>query len=506
MTLLLGIDIGTSSVKAVLFDPDSASLVASANQEYPLHKPVPDRAEQAPEDWWSASVEVVRTVIAKIGRTDVAGISLCGQMHGVAFLDRSLQSVRPAIIWADQRSANECAVLIESVGATNYTAIAGTLPAAGFAAPTFLWLSRHEPQTIERTHIVLPPKDYVRFRLTGELASDPSDAAATALFDVSIKAWSPEIVAAVGIPRSILPPILDSAAVSGNLTAEAAEALGLSAGIPVITGCADQPAQALTNGLIERGKASVTVGSGGQVFVPVIPSSDDGQFRLNTDPRVHVFNHALPGMWYVLGATLTAGLSLRWLRGVIGAAEDKGAYERFSVEAAAVPLGANGLIFLPYLSGERTPHFDPVARGAFIGLSYHHERGHLARAVMEGVAFSLREALNISMEIGGSVESLIAAGGAMDSPVWRQIMADVLGIPLNQTGLTETTGIGATLLAGIGAGVFQNVADACDRTSKTIQTTEPNPANRSRYDELFAEYSTLYPKLRRDFHRLAGFG
>lgn len=506
MSLLLGIDIGTSSVKAILFESDTCALIATANQEYPILKPEPDRAEHNPEDWWSASSTVVRAVTQIAGRRDIVGISLCGQMHGVAFLDQAGRSVRPAIIWADQRSSAECTDLVEQLGAETFAAIAGTLPAAGFAAPTLLWLNKHEPKTLERTQMLLPPKDYVRYRLTGEMATDASDAAATALFDVSVKAWSPEIVAAVGISRSILPPIIESAAIAGTLTRTAAEEMGLEPGIPVITGCADQPAQAFANGLIKAGKASITVGSGGQVFVPVVPAHETGIFHLPTDPRVHVFNHALPGMWYVLGATLSAGLSLRWLRNaMVMNGDGKNAYETFSAEAENIPAGANGLLFLPYLTGERTPHLDPLARGTFVGLSYHHERGHLARAVMEGVAFSMREALTISMEIGGAAESVVASGGAMESRVWRQIMADVVGVPLHRTGLTETTGVGAALLAGVGSGVYETFSEACARTSRTIEITEPLSSNRTHYDELFARYVGLYPKLREDFHWLSSF-
>ncbi|MBK8020476.1 MAG: xylulokinase [Chloroflexi bacterium] len=505
MRTLLGVDVGTSSVKAVLYNPQTGKVAGAAAQEYPLHKPAPNYAEHEPEDWWSAAVGAVRAVMTSTPGAQVAGIGLCGQMHGTAFLDRAGASIRPAIIWADQRSGAECQELIDQIGAGPFSSVTGTLPAAGFAAPTLLWLRKHEPRTLDRTQMLLMPKDYVRFRMTDTMATDASDAAATALFDVSIKAWSPEIVNAVGISRSILPPIRDSASVVGELTKTAAEALGLPAGIPVVTGCADQPAQAFTNGLIRTGTASVTVGSGGQVFVPVVPDMESNVlFRLPTDPRVHVFNHALPGMWYVLGATLSAGLSLRWLRSLLGRSGDgKEAYAQFSHEAGDVSPGANGLIFLPYLAGERTPHMDSHARATFVGLSYHHERGHLARAVMEGVAFSLREALSISTAIGGAAKTVIAAGGAMESTVWRQIMADVLGIPLYQTGISETTGVGAALLAALGTGMYEEYADACALTSQSIHVTEPIPANQARYDALFVRYQGLYAKLREDFHALA---
>lgn len=505
MPLVLGIDIGTSSVKAVVFNTDLASIASSAGFEYPLHRPAPGYAEQEPSDWWNAVAQSVRAAISPVNASAIVAIGLTGHMHAFALLDRGGRAVRPAIIWADQRSAAECASLIDTVGAKNYAAITGTLPAAGFAAPTLLWLNRHEPQTLARTAMLLPPKDTVRFMLTGEAATDPSDAAATGMFDVSLKMWSPEIVNAVGLSRSLMPAIRDSASISGTLRPAIASLLGLPPAIPVITGCADQPAQAIANGLIQPGRVSITVGSGGQVFVPVAPATEEIGFRLPTDPRVHVFNHAVPGTWYVLGATLSAGLSLRWLREVMHLSEDGAdAYSLFSAEAAEVPPGANGLIFLPYLAGERTPHFDTAARGAFIGLTASHGRGHLARAVMEGVAYSLREALAIGTGIGGAPQSIIAAGGAMGRPVWRQIMADVLGQPLRQTGFEETSALGAALLAGVGAGIYDTFGEASTRTSRAVSVTEPNMANHARYNLLYAHYVGMYHKLRADMHALAG--
>jgi xylulokinase len=495
MTLLLGIDIGTSSAKAVLFDVDTASIVATAGREYPIHRPAPDRAEQNPEDWWSAAIDVTRRALAAAGRADIAAISLCGQMHGGALLDGAGMPLGDAIIWADQRSAAQVSALVAPLGAERFTAIAGTMPAVGFLGATLLWLKQHHPERLDQARAVLFPKDYVRYRLTGEIATDVSDAAASALFDVRAGAWSSAIIDGAGLPASIFPAPLASTAQAGSLTRAAADALGLSVGIPVIAGCADQPAQAVANGLIAPGRASVTVGSGGQVCNP-IASADQ------TDPRLHVFNHAAPNMWYVLGATLSAGLSLRWLRGITGLSGDD-AYITFSTEAAAVPAGANGLIFLPHLAGERTPHMDAHARGAFIGLSAYHTRGHLARAVMEGVAFSLRAALQISLDLGGAADMIIAAGGAMESAVWRGIVADVLGLPLRRTLLTETTGVGAALLAGVGAGVYPDLATASARTARYDDVTLPDAARAAFYNDLYGQYLGLYPKLQSDFHRLA---
>jgi xylulokinase len=498
MSLLLGIDIGTSSVKALLFDPATNATLAVATREYPVNRPAPDRAEQDADDWWRASIEVVRAVLAQAGRTDVAAIGLCGQMHGVTLVDGAGKVVRPSIIWADQRTTQESQLLAETIGVERYTRIAGTLPAAGFMGPTLLWLLRCEPSSLERAAFVLLPKDYLRLRLTGSIATDVSDAAATGLFDIAAKTWSHEIITAAGLPERLFPPVLNSYAVAGALIPTAAEILGLAPGIPVVAGCADQPAQALANGLIRPGKTSVTVGSGGQVFTPVRPP-------LATDARLHVFNHAAPETWYILGAILSAGLSLRWLRHLVGLDGQKDAYAILSAEAVNISPGAAGLIFLPYLSGERTPHMDAQARGAFIGLSAFHERGHLARAVMEGVTFALREALEISLSLGGQAEMVIAAGGGAESDVWRQIMADVFGLPLRRSLRAEQTIVGAALLAGIGVGIYDSFEEAVERTVRYGDPTDPNPALSATYAERYAQFQSLYPRLRRDFHQLSQY-
>lgn len=496
MALLLGIDIGTSSAKAVLFDPDTSSVIAAAGREYDILRPLPDRSEQHPEAWWGATVGAARAVLAHANGRTVAGIGLCGQMHGTVLLDGAHMPLGDAIIWSDQRAAAQVDELIAPFGAARFAAIAGTLPAAGFMGVTLLWLKAHLPARLEQAKIVLFPKDYVRFRLTGELATDASDAASSALFDVRRGRWSPEIIGAAGLPESLFPPLLGSAQMAGTLTASAAAALGLPADTAVVTGCADQPAQALANGLTRRGRASITVGSGGQVFCPL-------ERLEGTDSRLHVFNHAVPQRWYVLGATLSAGLSLRWLRGILGGGDDASAYAALSEEARRVPPGANGLLFLPHLTGERTPHMDARARGAFIGLSAYHERGHLVRAVMEGVAFSLRQALELSIALGGAAEMIVAAGGGMEDDGWRGIMADVVGLPLRRSMLTETTAVGAALLAGVGAGIYPDMDAASAQTAQYASATEPNPAHRARYDALYEQYLTLFPMLKADFHRLS---
>jgi xylulokinase len=499
MALLLGIDIGTSSVKALLFDSDNAQTLAFAGYEYPIYKPTPDRAEQDAKDWWRATINAVQQVITRAGRNDVNAIGLCGQMHGGVLLDKNTQPVCPAIIWADQRSGEECKALIKKIGTERFASIAGTLPAAGFMIATSAWLAKHNPQIIENTHHFLLPKDYVRLQMTDHLATDVSDAAATGAFDISQKQWSSELIkAAEGLPVSVFPPVLESSSIAGYLTAEAAVELGLSPNIPVVTGCADQPAQAIGSGLITTGLASVTTGSGGQVSVPLMPISG-----IPTDKRLHVFNHAVPGMYYILGAILSAGLALRWLRNLVGLQNESNAYAILSGEAADVPCGADGLIFLPYLSGERTPHMDPFARGCFVGLSYHHGRGHLARAVMEGVSFALRQALEISLSLGGQVESIIAAGGGAESDVWRQIQTDIFGVPLKKSLLAEQTCIGAALLAGVGIQHYASFQDACSHVVKYGKPTEVNSLHQAQYNALYEQYLKLYPQLHNNMFDLA---
>jgi xylulokinase len=495
MAALLGIDIGTSSVKALLFDTAQARPVAAHGVEYPIHTPTPGWAEQDPDDYWRATIAAVRQVTAQAGRNDVAAISFSGQMHGTILLDADNRPLHRAIIWADTRSGTEVGRLVANFPA--YASIAGTLPATGFLIGTLSWLAAHQPDLLHRAARVILPKDYVRLMMTGSAATEVSDAAGSGAFAVARGEWATEIIASAGLPFDLFPPVLQSTSVAGTLLPAAAEALGLPAGIPVIAGCGDQPAQAVGNGLIAPGAASVTVGTGGQVCVPLQP-----QGALRTDERLHVFNHAVPGMCYVLGATLSAGLSLRWLRNLVGLQDMPNAYESLSAEAATVAPGADGLLFLPYLAGERTPHMDPRARGTFVGLSLHHTRAHLARAVMEGVCFALRQALEISLALSGPVNVVIVSGGGMESALWRQMMADVTGLPLQKSLMAEQACTGAALLAGVGAGVYNSLEAACHETVRRGTLTEPDAARHAFYDQQYAQFLALYPLLREQMHTL----
>lgn len=497
MTLLLGIDVGTSSVKAALVEADTGRLLAVAAEEYPLHQPQPGYAEQNPQDWWQATITTVRRAVAGAGRSDVSAVSFSGQMHGTVLLDAAHQPAHPAIIWADQRSGTSAHTLIQAVSEAHLLTTTGTLPAAGFMGATLLWLRDHHPDLLDRAASVVLPKDYVRLQMTGEIATEVTDAAGTGLLNIHTGQWAQTVLDGAQLPSALFPDVLEAYDEAGTLRAAAAAALGLPAGIPVVAGCADQPAQAIGNGIIGRGVASITIGSGGQIFVPMDP--------IRTDERVHVFNHAAPG-WYALGAILSAGLSLRWLRDLFQID-----YETQSALAQQAPPGAEGLIFLPHLNGERTPHMDPCGRGSFIGLSSRHGREHMIRAVMEGVGFALRQALEICESLTGEIATLIGSGGGMGSVVWRQIIADIIGHPLRQSLQTEQAALGAALLAGVGIRHFSPDGTVRDNFMRlremAAQYDAPIPyseRDHAFYTERYDQYKTLYPRLRADIHRLAG--
>ncbi len=495
MDYLLGIDIGTSSVKAAVVEAKTARVVASATREYPVQQPQPGYAEQFPDDWWDATVFTVQEAIqeAQVNGEAIRAIGLSGQMHGTVSLDAGNRPTQPAIIWADTRSKTQVERLMAQTPIAEMAQYAPGRPTTGFMSSTLMWLAQHEPTILNETQTVMLPKDYVRFKLIGKVATDVSDAAATWLLDVKTGAWSDWLIEQCGVERRYLPPVLESTAVAGGLTDEVAELLGLPAGMPVVTGCADQPAQALGCGVYEPGVALVTIGTGGQVFMPLGTPEIDPQLRYYT------FNHALPGRWYAAAAILAAGLALRWLRDTLGLKERPDAYAHLSKLAADVPPGADGLLFLPYLAGERTPHFDPDASGVFLGLRLHHHAGHLARAVMEGVTFALADCLALMPETPTQV---IASGGATASPAWLQIQADVFNRPIHVVGGEHHACVGAALLAGVGSGVYTSVADACSRLPPAREVAVPSTQTVAFYAQCRAHYSELYGRLHQDMLRL----
>ncbi len=505
MDALLGIDLGTTGVKAALFRTDDGQVISSALFEYPLYHPQPGWAEQNPRDWWEATIAAIRACLEAAARlgvmpADVRGLGLSGQMHGVVLLDEQSMVLRPCIIWADQRSDAQCRWMIERVGAERLIDYVSNPALPGFSAPKALWVRDNEPEIFARTRTLLLPKDYIRFLLTGVRAMEISDAAGTCLLDVKHGKWSREVLDAIAFDPSLLPPVVPADAVCGIITAEVAQLTGLIEGTPVAGGGADNACGAVGNGVVRAGLALISIGTSGVVLAHTDTPQID---RSGPVPRVHTFNHAVAGAWYVMGVTQGAGLSLRWVRDNIGLPEmamerwsGVDAYATLGKEAELVPPGSDGLLFLPYLQGERTPHLDAYARGGWIGLSASHNRRHLVRSVLEGVSFSLKDCFAIIQEQGLMLEQVRATGGGAKSPLWRQIIADVLGVELVTTNANEGPAFGAALLAGVASGVYSSVQEACDATVRVVERTEPQQQNAAAYARMYEQYRALYPALK----------
>ncbi len=505
MDALLGIDVGTTGVKAALFAAADGRVLASAFVDYPLMHPHIGWAEQNPADWWQATLSTIRTCLEggasqAIRPADVRGIGLSGQMHGVVLLDEHMQVLRPCIIWADQRSEAQCREISERVGAARLIELVSNPALPGFSAPKVLWVREHEPEIFARACTLLLPKDYIRWCLTGNVALEISDAAGTCMLDVRQGEWSRPLLAALELAPALLPPVVAADAVCGTITAEVARLTGLLPGTPVAGGGADNACGAVGNGVVRRGLALVSIGTSGVVLAHAEAPQVDNSGPV---PRVHTFNHAVPRAWYLMGVTQAAGLSLRWLRDNIGLPEralerwtGRDAYELLVQEASSVAAGSDGLLFLPYLQGERTPHLDTYARGGWIGLTASHDRRHLVRAVLEGVAFSLQDCAAIIREQGLAVEQVRVTGGGAKSPLWRQIIADVLDVELVTTSATEGPAFGAALLAGVAAGIYPSVQQACEVSVKLQQRTEPQAEAVRAYAQAYETYRALYPALK----------
>lgn len=503
MGYLLGIDIGTSGTKAIAVD-ETGKLVASASAEYELLTPQPLWAEQRPLDWWTATCQVCQQIVAQVGSENITSIGLSGQMHGLVMLDKAGQVLRDAILWCDQRTQSQCDEITARVGHETLMAETANPVLTGFTAPKILWVRENEPEVAGRATMHLLPKDYVRFRLTGEYATEVSDASGTSLLNVPQRKWSETVCSALDISLDTLPRVYESFEVSGRISAEGARATGLREGTPVVGGGGDQAAGAIGNGIVRSGIISVASGTSGVVFAFADTPAVDPQLR------THTFCHAVPGKWHVMGVMLSAGGSLRWFRDTLSTQEKSVAsrlgvdpYELITREAAQIAAGSEGLLFLPYLTGERTPHPDPLARGAFIGLTVRHTKAHMARAVLEGVSFGLRDSLEILKSLNISIGSARASGGGAKSEVWRQIQADVFGLPLSTIVIDEGPALGAALLAGVGAGVYDSVEEACDAVVRTGGATRVNDQDAALYDRLYASYTDLYPALKGTFARLS---
>lgn len=500
---LVGIDLGTSSVKVVVLDPDRGRVVASSRRRYELRHPLPFRAEQDPDDWLAATREAVREAVERAGlppsRYEALGFS--GQMHTLVLCRRDGRPVGPAITWADGRSAAEAREFGERLGPALQAELCNP-PVVGFTGPSLLWVRRHEPERLASADLVCLPKDFLRHHLTGRWATDETDASATLLFDVVHRRWHPEACELVGVGQGKLPEVLPSTGLAGRLLAEPAQAMGLSEGLPVVAGAGDTACAAVGCGLVEPGSAMVTAGTGGQVYcVTAEPRVDRPRLRL------HTLCHAVGGHWALMGATLTGASALDWWFRVAAELSGSGSPPgagvwpvgpgRMDDEVAAVPAGSAGVLFLPYLSGERTPHLDPHAAGAFVGLRLHHTGWHLVRAVMEGVSLSLRDALELVEEVSGHRFARLRTGaGASRSATWRKIQASVLGRPLGLMGQAEQAATGAALLAGLGTGRWSVAELAGAAWLQPVEWVEPDPDWQRVYDEAMARFRSLYPSLR----------
>ncbi len=487
---ILGIDVGTGGTRALIVD-EKGNVVSSATEEHaPFASPRIGWAEQNPEDWWRACGLAVRKALAgaDLRGDSIACVGFSGQMHGAVMLDACDQVVRPALIWCDVRTGEQCCRFTEKVGAERLIRLACNPALPNFTLTKFLWVRENEPQNWRRVCSVMLPKDYVRFRLTGERAIDVADASGTLLLDVSNRRWSREILEEAEIKESLLPGLYESPEICGRVSAVGAEACGLKAGTPVVAGAGDQAAGATGMGIVTPGAVSATIGTSGVVFAAT------DRPALDSKGRLHTFCHAGPGRWHVMGVTQAAGLSLRWFRDNFGAGIEDGRdpYERLTAEASEVPPGADGLLWAPYLMGERTPHLDPDARGALIGLTASHTRGHVIRAILEGVAFSLKDSFTLFEEMQIPVSRIRLGGGGARSALWRQIQADVYGREVEIVEAEEGAAYGAAILAGVGVERWPSVEAACAEIVRVSKTVAPQAAAADRMKERYRQYRKIY--------------
>lgn len=502
MSYYLGVDIGTSGTKTILVDA-SGKILAEASEGYPLHHPKPLWSEQDPEDWWQATVKTIRAAVkkGKVKPAEVKAIGLSGQMHGSVFLDKNNQVVRRALLWNDQRTAAECAEIEKRAGGRSKLISMVANPAlTGFTAPKILWLRNNEPKNFEKTKKVLLPKDDIRRRLTGEFATEVSDASGMLLLDVKKRDWSKPLLSKLELDTDLFAKCYESEEVTGKLTAEAAKLLGLTTDCVVVGGAGDCAANAVGTGVVKSGVLSTSIGTSGVMFV----HSD----KVEIDPqgRLHTFCHAVRGKWHMMGVSLTAGGALQWFTEQLCAELSKGKtdpYEILNREAAAVTAGSEGLFFLPYLAGERTPHADPDARGCFVGLTLKHTRGHLARSIMEGVTYAMRDSLAIIEEMGVPVRQVRASGGGAKSVLWRQLQADLFGKKVVTLKAEQGPAFGVALLAMVGAGEYKSIEEACSATIELASETSVNSKTKKAYDAGFPVYQGLYHSLKSDFKRIS---
>lgn len=494
--LLLGIDISTTGAKALLVD-GGGRVLSSATSPLALSTPHPLWSEQDPNDWWAGIRESISQalVAAGVSGSEIAAIGMTGQMHGLVLLDEQGHVLRPAILWNDQRTGDQCDEIRSILGKKRLIQITGNDALTGFTAPKILWVQQHESEVWARSRHILLPKDYIRYKLTGEFAADRAGGSGTILFDLKSRTWSDEMLSALNIPAGMLPPTFEGPEITGHISEKAASETGLAAGIPVVGGGGDQAAQAVGVGAVQPGLVALTLGTSGVVFATTEAP------LIEPEGRLHAFCHAVPGRWNFMGVMLSAAGSLQWYRDTLAPGI---AFDDLVAEASTVSAGSDGLLFLPYLTGERTPYPDPLARGAWVGLTVRHKRAHITRSVLEGVAFGIKDSFSLIQASGlGAIDQVRISGGGAKSALWRQIMADVLGVELVTVNTTEGAAFGAALLAGVGAGMYPSVPAACEATIQITGRTTPNRALSEVYKDYYGRYRALYPALAPEFRAIA---
>lgn len=505
MAYIIGVDIGTSGTKTVLFD-ESGKVIASKTIEYPMYQPKNGYAEQDPKDWADATVNTLKAVVSQSGvsKDDIKGIGLSGQMHGLVMLDKDNEVIRNSIIWCDQRTSKEVEEMNAKLGERKLIEITANPALTGWTAAKILWVKNNEPENYEKCRHILLPKDYIRFILTGEYATEVSDASGMQLLDVPNRCWSDEILETLEIDKSLLGKVYESCEVTGTLTKKMAELTGLNEGTIVVGGAGDNAAAAVGTGVVEDGKAFTTIGTSGVVFAHTSSISIDAL------GRVHTCCAAVPGAWHVMGVTQGAGLSLKWFRDNFCGSEKETAklmgvdeYYLMDKEAESVEVGSNRLLYLPYLMGERTPHLDPNARGVFFGLSAMHTKKDMLRAVMEGVSYSLRDCIEVFREMKININDMMACGGGGSSPLWRSMLADLYNCPVKTLASKEGPALGVALLASVGAGIYSSVGEACKQVIEVNKIQEPNEQNVGEYEKYYQLYRDIYPALKDSFSKLS---
>lgn len=504
MIYTIGIDIGTSGTKSILID-ETGKVYASHTVEYPMYQPQNGYAEQNPEDWYQAAVTTVETIVkdSKIDPTQIKAIGLSGQMHGLVMLDENHKVIRPAILWCDTRTGEECSTITKLVGKERLLNITANPAIAGFTAAKIMWVKKHEPQNYARCKKILLPKDYVRYRMTGEFATEVSDASGTQLLDIKNRCWSDEVLAKLDIDRSLLATVYESPDITGRINLEFSRKTSVSNNVIVVGGAGDNAAAAVGTGVVEDNKAFTTIGTSGVLF------AHTSKMRIDQKGRVHTFCCAVPGQWHVMGVTQAAGLSMKWFRDnfceteiLQAKAENVDSYYLLDKIAKEIPIGADRLIYLPYLMGERTPHLNTNARGVFFGLSAIHTKAHFIRAVLEGVSYSLRDCKEVLAEMGIAANDMMLCGGGAKSPLWRHMLADIYATEVSIPKSGEGAALGVAILALVGAGIYPTVPEACRAIIKKDTSVKPDLSNTEEYEKFYHIYRGLYPQLKQAYQAL----